>query len=94
MFDLVMWRMLFNIIFFNTCALRILNEKDNLFSWGVLAEGGYSSWFGDDPDDYLTVSLLLQSVLMSYQFWRSLYRSLCQPRYGVPTRFMRRGHAG
>jgi predicted NAD/FAD-binding protein len=54
-FDLGMWRMLFDIMRFNACAVRVLAENDDLSIGEYLQREGYSSWF---RDDYLIVSFL------------------------------------
>jgi predicted NAD/FAD-binding protein len=52
-FDLGMWRMLFDILRFNACAVRVLVEEDGDLSIGeYLRREGYSSQF---KDDYLIV---------------------------------------
>jgi predicted NAD/FAD-binding protein len=51
-FDLGMWRMLFDIMRFNACAVRVLSEKDDLSIGEYLRREGYSSRF---RDDYLIV---------------------------------------
>jgi hypothetical protein len=87
-----MWRMLINIMRFNACALRVLNEKDTLFIGEYLQREGYSSRFWDD---YLILGFPLPSVLLiSHWFWCSA--ALCIVAYdgrGVayPTRCMRHG---
>jgi hypothetical protein len=73
-FDLGMWRMLFDIMRFNACAVRVLTEKDGLSIGEYLQREGYSSQF---RDDYLIVCFLLPFVLLiSHWFRRSLY---CSP---------------
>ncbi|KAH9980028.1 hypothetical protein BGW80DRAFT_1272690 [Lactifluus volemus] len=42
-FDLGMWRMLFDIMRFNACAVRVLSEKDDLSIGEYLRREGYSS---------------------------------------------------
>ena len=69
--DLGTWRMLFNIMRFNVCALGNLDEKENLSIREYLQSEGYSSRF---RDVYLIVSFLSPSVPpISHWFWRSLY---------------------
>jgi predicted NAD/FAD-binding protein len=51
-FDLGMWRMLFDIMRFNACAVRVL---DDVSIREYLQREGYSSRF---KDDYLIVSFL------------------------------------
>jgi predicted NAD/FAD-binding protein len=54
-FDLGIWRMLFDIMRFNACAVRVLSEKDDggdLSIGEYLRREGYSSQF---RDDYLIV---------------------------------------
>jgi predicted NAD/FAD-binding protein len=47
--DLGMWRMLFDILRFNACAVRVLAEDDGDLSIGeYLRREGYSSRFNDD----------------------------------------------
>jgi predicted NAD/FAD-binding protein len=54
-FDLGMWRMLFDIMRFNACAVRVLaDENDDLSIGEYLRREGYSSQF---RDDYLIVCL-------------------------------------
>lgn len=73
-FDLGMWRMLFDIFRFNACAVRVLAEKDDPSIGEYLQREGYSSRF---RDDYLIVHSLLPSVLLiTHWFRRSLY---CSP---------------
>ena len=50
---------------FNACALRVLDEEDDLTIGGVHADG-YSTRF---VDDYLIVSFLLPSVLLIISHW-------------------------
>jgi predicted NAD/FAD-binding protein len=66
-FDLGMWHMLFDIMRFNACAVRVLAEKkDNDLSIGeYLRREGYSSRF---RDDYLIVCMLGLLSLPSYGF--------------------------
>jgi predicted NAD/FAD-binding protein len=54
--DLGMWRMLFDIMRFNACAVRVLAEKndEDLSIGEYLRREGYSSQF---RDDYLIVCL-------------------------------------
>lgn len=52
-FDLGMWRMLFNIIRFNLCILYIFEVKDDLSIGEYFQREGYPSRF---RDDYLIVS--------------------------------------
>ncbi|KAF8482445.1 amine oxidase [Russula ochroleuca] len=47
-FDLGMWRMLFDIMRFNACAVRVLAENDDLSIGEYLQREGYSSQFRDD----------------------------------------------
>ncbi|KAF8490829.1 hypothetical protein F5888DRAFT_1637936 [Russula emetica] len=47
-FDLGMWRMLFDILRFNACAVRVLAECDDLSIGEYLQREGYSSRFRDD----------------------------------------------
>ncbi|KAH9993165.1 hypothetical protein BJV77DRAFT_1067314 [Russula vinacea] len=47
-FDLGMWRMLFDIMRFNACAVRVLIENDDLSIGEYLQREGYSSQFRDD----------------------------------------------
>ena len=73
-FDLGMWRMLFDIMRFNVCAVRVLAENDDVPIGEYLRREGYSSQF---RDDYLIVSLLTP-FLPSLTFF--LYLSLyCSP---------------
>jgi predicted NAD/FAD-binding protein len=68
-FDLGMWRMLFDIMRFNACAVRVLAEKDDLSIGEYLQREGYSSQF---RDDYLIVRFLpLFALLISHRFGRS-----------------------
>jgi hypothetical protein len=53
-FDLGMWRMLFDIMRFNACAVRVLAENEDLSIREYLQKRGYSSRF---TDDYLIVCL-------------------------------------
>ena len=46
--DLDMWRMLFDIMRFNACAVRVLAENDDLSIEEYLQTEGYSSRFRDD----------------------------------------------
>jgi predicted NAD/FAD-binding protein len=54
-FDLGMWRILFDIMRFNACAVRVLAENDDVSIGEYLQREGYSSRF---RDDYLIVSFL------------------------------------
>ena len=59
-FDLSMWRMLFDIMRFNACAVRVLAENDDVSIGEYLQRKGYSSRF---RDDYLIVSFLTPFLL-------------------------------
>jgi predicted NAD/FAD-binding protein len=59
-FDLGMWRMLFDITRFNACAVRVLAENDDLSIGEYLQREGYSSRF---RNDYLIVSFLTPFLL-------------------------------
>jgi len=72
-FDLGMWRMLFDILRFNACAVRVLTEDDGDLSIGeYLRREGYSSRF---EDDYLIVCHRL--ALLS--LWSFLRMSVFSP---------------
>jgi hypothetical protein len=58
--DLGMWRMLFDIMRFNACAVRVLAENDDVSIGEYLQREGYSSRF---KDDYLIVSFLTPFLL-------------------------------
>jgi predicted NAD/FAD-binding protein len=64
-FDLGMWRMLFDIMRFNACAVRILAENDDPSIGEYLQREGYSSRF---RDDYLIVSFLTPFLLSLISF--------------------------
>jgi predicted NAD/FAD-binding protein len=51
-FDLGLWRMLFDIMRFNACAVRVLANKEDLSIGEYLQREGFSSQF---RDDYLIV---------------------------------------
>jgi hypothetical protein len=70
-FDLGMWRMLFDIMRFNACAVRVLAEKDDLSIGEYLQREGYSSQL---RDDYLIVCFLSSFILLLSHWFR---RSLC-----------------
>lgn len=72
-FDLGMWRMLFDIMRFNVCAVRVLVENDDVSIGEYLQREGYSSRF---RDDYLIVSLLTLFKSLTHFFCLSLY---CSP---------------
>jgi predicted NAD/FAD-binding protein len=61
--------MLFDIMRFNVCAVRVLAEKDDLSIGEYLQREGYSSQF---RDDYLIVRFLpLFALLISHWLGRS-----------------------
>ena len=64
-FDLGMWRMLFDIMRFNACAVRILSENDDLSIGEYLQRDGYSSRF---RDDYLIMSFMTPFLLSLTSF--------------------------
>ena len=72
-FDLGMWRMLFDILRFNACAVRVLAESDEPSIGEYLQREGYSLRF---RDDYLIVSVLTPFLLFSFVCHPSLYCSL------------------
>jgi predicted NAD/FAD-binding protein len=73
-FDLGMWRMLFDIMRFNACAVRVLAvaENENVSIGEYLQREGYSSRF---RDDYLIVSFLTPFLSSFIDFRPALYCS-------------------
>ena len=59
-FDLGMWRMLFDIMRFNASAVRVLTENEDVSIGEYLKREGFSSRF---RDDYLIVSFLILFLL-------------------------------
>ena len=60
-FDPGMWRMLFDIARFNSCAVRVLDEGGDLSIGEYLRREGYSSQF---KDNYLIVCPLSRLVFV------------------------------
>ena len=87
-FDLGMWRMLFDIMRFNACAVRVLAQNDDVSIGEYLQKEGYSSRF---KDDYLIVSFLIPFLLslISFSFVAHDGRSVEYPtgcmRHGLPS---------
>lgn len=87
-FDLGMWRMLFDIMRFNACAVRVLAENDDLSIGEYLQREGYSSQF---RDDYLIVCFLLPFCSSRPSLVFALFVSVAHDgrRVEYPTRCMR-----